>query len=297
MTVLSVVVQDVLEGKLFARMVTRSDTQARPLLRWAGSKRQTVERLKQLWGTDHTRYVEPFAGSAALFFAIRPNKALLADKNADLIDTYNVLCDRPLELHTRLTSMVRSKDLYYSLRSQDPRSLPPFERAIRFLYLNRYCFNGLYRTNASGEFNVPYAPSGTGSFPSADVFEASARLLATATRRAWDFGTTLRYVKEGDFVYLDPPYAVESRRVFREYGSFGFGREELLRLAGHLRRIDERGAVFLLTYADCSEARELFSEWKQKRIAVRRNIAGFAGARRRAYELLVSNCTGPFGPR
>lgn len=270
-------------------MVKQSDVDARPLLRWAGSKRQTVERLKRLWSARFTRYVEPFAGSAALFFAIRPQKALLADKNRDLIDTYNVLCESPLELHTRLTSIPRSREVYYSLRRQDPKELSGFDRAVRFLYLNRYCFNGLYRTNLKGEFNVPYAPSGTGGLPDADVFQSSAKLLATAQRRAWDFGTTLRYVRKGDFVYLDPPYAVESRRVFREYGSFGFGKAELARLVRHLRRIHECGAVFVLTYADCAEARRLFSEWHQKRIAVRRNIAGFAGARRRAYELLISN--------
>jgi DNA adenine methylase len=186
-----------------------------------------------------------------------------------------------------VTSVPRSKEVYYSLRSQDPLTLSPFDRAVRFFYLNRHCFNGLYRTNLEGRFNVPYAPSGTGGFPTDDEFQASADLLTTANLRAWDFGTTLRYAREGDFVYLDPPYAVESRRMFREYGAFGFGKPDLLRLVRHLRRIHERGAAFLLTCADCAEARELFCGWTQKRIRVRRNIAGFAGARKRAYELLA----------
>lgn len=280
------------ERKVFVRMAVRSDG-ARPLLRWAGSKRQTVDKLKRLWGKGFERYVEPFAGSAALFFAIRPENALLADKNSDLIDTYDTLCEFPAELHARLASMPKDKETFYSLRKQSPRELSGFDRAVRFLYLNRYCFNGLYRTNLKGEFNVPYAPSGTGGFPTADAFQASARLLTKAQRRAWDFGTTLRHVRDGDFVYLDPPYAVESRRIFREYGAFGFGKSDLTRLVQHLRRIDQRGAVFVLTYADCSEARRLFREWHPKRIAVQRNIAGFAGARKRAYELLVSNSAEP----
>lgn len=261
----------------------------RPVLRWAGSKRQTVERLAKLWAPGYARYVEPFAGSAALYFTIRPGNAVIADRNRDLIDTYRVLCERPAELHARAIAVPKSKQIYYKLRDRDPGGLSTLERAVRFLYLNRYCFNGLYRTNSDGGFNVPYAPSGTGGFPSCAEFEACARLLSTAKLRAWDFGTTLRYVRAGDFVYLDPPYAVESRRVFREYGAFGFGRSELVRLVRHLRRIDERGAMFVLTYADCAEARRLFSEWPQKRIAVRRNIAGFAGARKRAFELLISN--------
>ena len=270
-------------------MAKKADRPVRPVLRWAGSKRQTVNRLRKLWNSGYMRYVEPFAGSAALFFAIRPNSALLADKNTELIETYQVLCERPLELHDRLTSLPRTSDVYYSFRGQDPAGLSRSERAIRFLYLNRHCFNGLYRTNLKGQFNVPYAPSGTGGFPTPEQFQACARLLTGVQLRAWDFGTTLRYVKNNDFVYLDPPYAVESRRVFREYGAFGFGRPDLLRLVDHLHRIDERGAVFLLTYADCAEARKLFSPWRQKRIAVRRNIAGFAGAHKRAFELLVSN--------
>jgi DNA adenine methylase len=266
---------------------------ARPLLRWAGSKRQTVDRLKKFWRPGYVRYVEPFAGSAALFFAIRPEAALLGDKNTELIDAYEALCKQPAKLHQAVTAIPRKKNVYYSLRSQDPLTLSPLDRAARFFYLNRHCFNGLYRTNLKGHFNVPYAPSGTGRFPTVEEFRASAALLGTAQLRAWDFGRTLRYVRKGDFVYLDPPYAVESRRVFREYGAFGFGRADLARLARHLRRIDERGAAFLLTYADCAEARELFSEWKQRRILVRRNIAGFAGARRRAYELLVFNVPEP----
>jgi DNA adenine methylase len=271
------------------RMRKQYDSSPRPVLRWAGSKRQTVERLAKFWGTGYARYVEPFAGSAALYFTIRPACAVIADTNRDLIETYQVLCECPAELHARVTAIPRSKQVYYDLRSKDPSELPTLERAVRFLYLNRYCFNGLYRTNTKGQFNVPYAPSGTGGFPSSTEFEACARLLSTAKLHSWDFGTTLRYVHEGDFVYLDPPYAVESRRVFREYGAFGFGKSQLARLVHHLRRIDERGAAFVLTYADCAEARRLFSEWRQKRIAVRRNIAGFAGARRRAFELLISN--------
>jgi DNA adenine methylase len=271
------------------RRLKESDSLAKPVLRWAGSKRQTVERLRRLWGSGYARYVEPFAGSAALFFAIRPASGLLADKNSELIETYQVLRERPVELHASVASIPRNRETYYSLRGASPARLSRFERATRFLYLNRHCFNGLYRTNLRGEFNVPFAPSGTGKVPTADQFEACARLLTTAQLRAWDFGTTLRYVRAGDFVYLDPPYAVESRRVFREYGASSFSQTDLLRLVQHLRRIDDRGAAFVLTYADCSEARTLFAEWKRTRIAVRRNIAGFAGARKRAFELLISN--------
>lgn len=258
-------------------------------LRWAGCKRKLLPRLSSYWSMDFTRYVEPFAGSSSLFFRVQPQSALLADKNADLIEVYSVLRDQPEELHARVSALRKSKGRYYKLRAQDPRTLSRFERAVRFLYLNRYCFNGIYRTNLAGEFNVPYAPSGTGGIPALKQFIACSRLLVTAELRAWDFGTTLRYVREGDFVYIDPPYAVESRRVFVEYGPRWFTRNDLTRLAGHLKKMDERGATFLVSYADCREARELSKGWHVMKLAVQRNIAGFHDDRRRAYELIISN--------
>jgi DNA adenine methylase len=233
--------------------------------------------------------VEPFAGSSSLFFNIQPRSALLGDKNQDLIEVYCVLRDSPEELHARVSSLRKGKDRYYKLRAQNPRKLSRLNRAVRFLYLNRYCFNGIYRTNLNGQFNVPYAPSGTGGIPALEQFIACSRLLVRATIQAWDFGTTLRNVREGDFVYIDPPYAVESRRVFVEYGPRWFSRQDLARLAEHLKKIDRRGATFLVSYADCREARDLSKGWYVMKLAVQRNIAGFHDDRRRAYELVISN--------
>lgn len=258
-------------------------------LRWAGCKRKLLPRLSSYWSSEYTRYVEPFAGSSSLFFKLEPPNALLADKNADLIEVYGVLRDNPEELHARVSSLRKSKERYYRFRAQDPRKLSVIDRAVRFLYLNRHCFNGIYRTNRNGQFNVPYAPSGTGGIPALEQFVACSRLLVTATLHAWDFGTTLRHVGEGDFVYIDPPYAVESRRVFVEYGPRWFSRQDLARLAEHLKKIDRRGATFLVSYADCREARELSRDWHVMKLAVQRNIAGFHDDRRRAYELVISN--------
>ncbi len=264
-------------------------TKPSAFLRWAGCKRKLLPRLSSYWSSEFVRYVEPFAGSSSLFFELEPPNALLADKNAELIEVYCVLRDNPEELHARVSSLRKGKERYYRLRAQDPRKLKRFDRAVRFLYLNRYCFNGLYRTNLNGKFNVPYAPSGTGGIPALEQFVACSRLLVNATLHAWDFGTTLRYVGEGDFVYIDPPYAVESRRVFVEYGPQWFSRQDLARLVEHLKKIDRRGATFLVSYADCREARELAKGWHIMRFAVQRNIAGFHGDRRRAYELIISN--------
>jgi len=261
----------------------------KPFLRWAGSKRKQISHLRCFWRSDHARYVEPFAGSACLFFDLQPSKAILSDKNAELIEAYAVVCSHSEEVYQRVVELPRTKDVYYAERSRNPKGMSPLERTVRFIYLNRNCFNGIYRTNVQGHFNVPFASSRAGSFVSREEFLAAASLLSRAKLQACDFGTTLRYVREGDFVYLDPPYVVESRRVFREYGSNLFDANDLGRLACHLRRLDERGAEFVVSYADCREARLLAKEWRSRRIRVRRHVAGFTGARRSAYELLIWN--------
>jgi len=265
------------------------EIQPKPILRWAGSKRQIVSRLRVYWNGGYKRYVEPFAGSCSLFFAIQPQEALLADLNRELMEVYEVLRKYPQRLHGAVVALAKNKAVYDKFRQQDPTKLSLFDRAVRFIYLNRFCFNGLYRTNRRGQFNVPYASDGTGDSPPLEQFVVSAKLLRRAELRAWDFGTTLRYVRKGDFVYLDPPYAVQNRRVFREYGPKLFTKSDLTRLHEHLTQIDVRGAKFLVSYADCAEARALFRNWRIRRLAVHRNIAGFAGARRKSYEMIVTN--------
>ena len=270
-------------------MVTKAPTPSKPFLRWAGSKRKQIPRLREFWSTHYDRYVEPFAGSACLFFSLRPKNALLADKNADLIATFEAVRDDPSRVYDRVVAIPRTEERYYVERALNPTTLTPLQRAARFIYLNRNCFNGIYRTNRSGQFNVPFATSRAGAFLTHTEFLEASKSLQGATLRSWDFGTTLRYVREGDFVYLDPPYVVASRRVFREYGKCPFCSDDLSRLSEHLARIHNRGAAFLVSYADCHEARVLAKPWFSSRMRVRRNIAGFAGARKIAYELLITN--------
>ncbi len=270
-------------------MATNTLAIPKPFLRWAGSKRKQIPRLREFWSANYDRYVEPFAGSACFFFSLCPKKALLADKNADLIETFQLVRDDPNRVYDRVVAIPRTKERYYFERALNPAKLTPIQRAARFIYLNRNCFNGIYRTNLSGQFNVPFASSKVGAFITRDEFIETSKSLQCATLRSWDFGTTLRYVHDGDFVYLDPPYAVESRRVFREYGERPFCANDLSRLEEHLVKINQRGAAFVVSYADCREARSLAVNWNSCRMRVRRHIAGFADARRTAYELLISN--------
>jgi len=261
----------------------------RPFLRWAGSKRRQIPILQQFWNPNYTRYLEPFAGSSCLFFAIRPASAILADKNRELIEAYEVLREDPQYLFTSLAALPRNKTTYYYERSRHPQNLSRFERAVRFIYLNRNCFNGIYRTNLSGQFNVPFGGERTGAEITLRELIACADALETAKIRCWDFGQTLRCAKKGDFVYIDPPYAVSGRRVFREYGAKMFDLNDVERLKNHLKNMHERGAEFVVSYADSSEGRSISADWSSKRIRVARQVAGFSGSRRHAYELLITN--------
>ena len=262
----------------------------RPFLRWAGSKKKLLPKLTSYWNNNFSRYVEPFMGSASLFFSIAPSKAVLADINSELVHTYCVVRDHPKRVHTALTSLPKGKQAYYRIRSQNPNNLPAIERAAKFIYLNRFCFNGIYRTNTKGKFNVPYSPSGTGDLPTLEELREISTVLQSVTIHCADFETILlSKVRKNDFVYLDPPFAVANRRVFRQYGPQTFGLSDLKRLNDALVHIDRVGAKFLVSYAMCKEAKDTFSDWETRRVVTQRNVSGFARHRRKAVELLITN--------
>src|SRR6185295_4945248 len=145
-------------------MTTRSSA-VRPLLRWAGSKRKLLPKLVHYWGTGFSRYIEPFVGSGALFYALAPAGAVLSDLNGELIDALTTTRNKPDAVYDVLVTLRRGNKSYYALRAQDAATISIVERAARFLFLNRYCFNGLYRTDRFGRFNVPYGATKTGDIP------------------------------------------------------------------------------------------------------------------------------------
>jgi DNA adenine methylase len=260
-------------------------------IRWAGSKRQTLPRLRELWGAGYARYVEPFAGSASLFFDLQPHAAILGDLNWELMTALSAL-RRDVQLVLQcLRRLPLGEASYYRIRQRCPADLSPPELAARFLYLNHLCFNGLYRTNLSGQFNVPYGPPKNGAPLDETAVVAAAEVLQATELLHADFEETLDRVHAGDFVFLDPPYAVSRRRVFREYLPSSFNSVDLPRLGRTLEALDSKGAAFVITYADSVESRRLLARWKRSRLWVRRNIAGFAADRRSYYELLATNIT------
>jgi len=260
----------------------------RSFLRWAGSKKKLLPRLRKFWTGENQRYVEPFAGSACLFFSLRPNSAILGDSNKDLINVYRILRDEPDALYRRLVRIPRDQASYYRWRAKNPSDLDKQTRALRFIYLNHNCFNGIYRTNAAGQFNVPFG-SKLSSYLSHDEFLDCSRSLRKTTLVAGDFQRSLSKVKRGDFVYLDPPYAVTSRRVFKEYGKDTFDVSDVDRLSEELDRLNKLGATFVVSYADCQQARKLAASWSSIKFSVPRHVAGFADHRAKAFEWLISN--------
>lgn len=260
-----------------------------PFLRWAGSKRRLVPILRTYWRPDYKRYLEPFAGSACLFFSLNPARAILGDVNAELISTYLEVKYRLDALLDRLSTQRRSRHEYERQRSLNPNELSPPARALRFIYLNRYCFNGLYRTNLKGEFNVPYGGRGSGDLPSAEALRKCSKGLMNAHLVAGDFERVLRHAQKGDFVYMDPPFAVRARRVFNEYHPDSFGGDDIERLRIWMEKLDKRGISFLVSYAESAEADLLAKGFARRHVSVRRNIAGFAAHRSHSHEILISN--------
>lgn len=246
--------------------------------------------MKEFWTKSHKRYVEPFAGSACLFFALRPPRAIIGDLNPELISTY-------IEVKYRLPGVLAElaklppwdKEEYLRLRSLDTSRLEPQARAARFIYLNRFCFNGIYRTNLKGQFNVPYSGCGCGALPQDEVFQRCSLVLRGARFVKGDFEAVLSQAEKGDLVYMDPPYAVRARRVFREYDPGTFTHEDIARLRSWMMRLNKAGISFLVSYAESDEADVLRKGFSYKTVSVRRNIAGFAAHRAWTNELLISN--------
>jgi DNA adenine methylase len=259
------------------------------LLRWAGSKKQILPSIKKYWNDEFERYVEPFCGSASLFFDIRPRKASLSDINGDLINTFVQLQSNHASVANKLAYLPTDKESYYGIRSMDSRSLSMEDQAVRFIYLNSLCFNGLYRVNKLGKFNVPYGSKHRKELFDEELLQLTAQALNSAVVKTQDFESAVDGTVAGDFIYLDPPYATACGRIFTEYQKDAFARSDIQRLNLSLERAHSRGVKFVLSYADVAEIECFNSQWSVARVSARRNIAGFSGSRKIISEVLISN--------
>lgn len=259
-------------------------------LRWAGSKRKSLALLASSYRDPARHYVEPFAGSAALFFELKPSSGTLGDLNGHLINAMRQVRDRPAEIHRRLCEFERNPDAYYATRKRfNEGTRFGIQAAVDFIYLNRNCFNGLWRTNLAGEFNVPFGGYEMGAYPPLALFQECSELLRGAKLRHQDFRKTIEAAGANTFIYADPPYFTATERVFVEYGKRSFGEDDLYDLVRLLASAEGRGAEIALTYNDAMPVPELPPHWQVHRFSVTRNVGGFRGARKRQGEILYTS--------
>lgn len=278
-----------LQGWQLPAVSTRHREQsAIPFLKWAGGKRWLMPLAAELKGRYSGKYLEPFLGSGAMFFALGPDRAVLSDANGELVETYRTLRDAWAEVVARLREHSRrhSTEYYYRMRSSKPRSA--VGRAARFIYLNRTCWNGLYRVNRQGVFNVPIGTKDSVLLES-DNFSVIAGLLANAAIEKADFEETISKAKKGDLVFADPPYTVRHQyNGFVKYNQQLFSWEDQERLHKCLVRARARGAHVVCTNADHESIRTLYGrDFHITGVSRFSSIAGRGGTRGNYAEVLI----------
>lgn len=272
----------------------RREALPRPFLKWAGGKSALLDTLLAASPERFHTYYEPFLGGGALFFGLyrlgRVQRAVLGDINRELIDTYRALQVDVEAVIRVLDSYPYSKAFFYALREVDPWSLPLAERAARMIYLNKTGYNGLYRVNKAGKFNVPFGRYKNPNYKDFDNLRAVARALQGVTLVCASFEDTVASAQRGDFVYFDPPYDPVSQTArFTEYVRDGFGREDQERLAAVFRDLARRGVWVMLSNSDTPFIRELYQDFYVTRVYAPRYINSDGTRRGPQPELLVTN--------
>ncbi len=262
-----------------------------PFLKWAGGKRWFVQKHASLLPQKYKRYIEPFLGGGSVYFYLQPRNALLGDSNPEVISAYTGIKQnwkgvvRSLQHHDRS----HTDEYYYLVRDRRPKALIP--RASRMIYLNRTCFNGIYRVNLQGEFNVPRGTKDS-VLSEGDQFEAMSNLLMSADIRLSDFEVLIDMAKEGDLVFADPPYTVRHNfNGFVKYNEKLFSWQDQERLAASLVRAKARGAYIISTNASHATIKELYGGHDFKLTTTSRfsSISASAEYRKQFDELIITS--------
>lgn len=259
-----------------------------PFLKWAGGKRWLINKHGDIFQKKFNVYIEPFLGGGAVFFHLQPKNAILGDKNVDLINTYKVIQSdwKSLVAYLKVHHERHSKEYYYKIRENIPKD--DIGRAARFIYLNRTCWNGLYRVNLEGKFNVPIGTK-TDVIYDYDDFESISQALKNIVIRSDDFNNLIKKAERGNFVFVDPPYTVaHGNNGFLKYNESLFSWEDQERLAECLRSAKERGANIVATNADHESVEKLYKgDFKIKRVSRQSIISGNPDARKKYSELVI----------
>lgn len=268
-----------------------------PVLKWAGGKRQLLEALTPLLPEHIDSYCEPFVGGGAVLFHIQPAKASINDVNAELISVYKVIRDDVDGLVECLKTLKNDQETFYRIRNLDRdrksyAALGPAEKAARIIYLNKTCFNGLFRVNSAGEFNTPYGRYRNPNIVNEETLRAVSRYFNAASIKIThgDYGAVLEKVTPKTFVYLDPPYdPLSNSASFTSYTRIGFGREEQVRLRDWCVELDRRGCRFMLSNSATDFIRDLYQDFNVSIVRAKRAINSVAARRGQVDEVLVRN--------
>jgi len=232
--------------------------QAKPILKWAGGKTQMLGDLIPKVPTSYGRYIEPFFGGGAMFFALQPENAVIADSNPELINMYRQVADHVDEVINYLKKYENTSEMFYDVRSLEWTALPKAEAAARTIFLNKTCFNGLYRVNKQGQFNVPFGKYKNPKICDEEGLRAASEVLKKAEILCGDYLLVLEhYAQPGDFVFLDPPYLpISEYSDFKRYTKEQFYEEDHVELAKMVTTLHERGCYVILTN---------FLQWQNKK--------------------------------
>lgn len=259
----------------------------RPFLRWAGSKQRLLGQIRPFIPKTYGRYYEPFLGSGALFLALQPERATLSDFSEEVVGVWKSVRDSNTYLAEYLRPLKPSKEIFYDIRSS--RSVDYPERAAEFLYLNKTCWNGLYRVNSKGEFNVPYgSPQSDFIFDEGNLRKCSELLgRSSITIDCCDFSKTLRTPRSGDLVFLDPPYVTKHNfNGFRDYNERLFSWADQERLAVAARRLADRGVHVIVSNADHADVIGLYEDFRLVQLERPSTLASNAAKRGRVTEAM-----------
>ncbi len=266
----------------------------KPFLKWAGGKTQLLPQLLSRVPTSFGRYYEPFLGGGALLHALQPRSAFVSDINHDLVNCYEVVRDEVERLIVSLRNHRYESEHFYRIRNSDRSATfarwSKVRRASRFIFLNKTCFNGLYRVNSKGHFNVPFGRYDNPTILDTKNLRACSEMLSGVSIQQASFLEFERKAKRGDFVYFDPPYVpLSATSSFTSYSADGFGSEmqrELFRLC---TRLDRRGVKFMLSNSSAPLVSELYRRFRIERVPASRAINSKSSERGKVMELIVRN--------
>lgn len=274
---------------------TRQTIVPRPFLKWAGGKSKLIQQYSKFFSKDFNTYYEPFLGGGAVFFHLQPNHAVLTDINAELINVYCCVRDRVESLIEILAQhqQKHNKDYYYWIRSQTYKA--EIKRAARIIYLNKTCFNGLYRENSQGKFNVPMGKYKNPPICQPDLLRSVSAALQSAEIKVRSFEEVVNHAKTGDFVYFDPPYhPISATSNFTAYSRYSFSEKDQIRLRDVFAELANVGVKVMLSNSDCDFIRELYRDFTIEEIWAARAINSNGNKRGKVKEVLVMNDSNDF---